>query len=46
MNVFKKLNVSPFFFASIGINIVCLVYNAESYDQNVLSAPCFHGHWK
>jgi hypothetical protein len=39
MNAFKKFPVSAFYFAGVGIGIACLVYNVESYDQNVLTAP-------
>jgi hypothetical protein len=40
MNVVKILRVSAFYFFGVGVGIACLVYNVESYDQNVLTAPC------
>lgn len=40
MNVFKKLTGSAFYCVSVGIGVACLVYDVQSYDQNVLTAPC------
>lgn len=39
MNSVKKPRVAPFYIACLMVGIICLAWNVESYDRNILTAP-------